>query len=84
LKGKASYRQGKQREKREKEEKKKEKNKKKGWSTASFLFFSWVSLVVRGMETCVIPGSCSSLKQLAFSVNLDEAPYPVTGVGEVK
>jgi hypothetical protein len=85
LKGKASYRQGKRWEKREKEEeKRKRKNKKKGWSTASFLFFSWVSLAVQGMETCVIPGSCSSLEQLAFSVNPDEAPHPVTGVGEVK
>jgi uncharacterized membrane protein len=71
-------------EKRKRRRKKKEKNKKKGWSTASFLFFLWVSLAVRGMEMCVIPRSCSSLEQLAFSVNPDEAPHPVTGVGEVK
>jgi hypothetical protein len=41
-------------------------------------------LVVWGMETYVIPGSCSSLEQHVFPVNLDEAPHPAIGVREVK
>jgi hypothetical protein len=54
-------------------------------SSASFLFFfSRVPLVVRVMETCAIPGSCSSLEQRVFPVNPDEAPHPATGVGGVK
>jgi hypothetical protein len=71
-------------EKGKKKEKKKEKNKKMGWSTASFIFFLLAPLVVRGMETCIIPGSYSSLEQRAFLVNPDEAPHPVAGVGGVK
>jgi hypothetical protein len=46
-----------------KEAKKKEKNKKMGRSMASFLLFSlWAPSVVWRIETCVIPGSCSSLE----------------------
>jgi hypothetical protein len=67
-------------------EKEKEKNKRMGWSTASFLFFSpQAPSVMWRIETCVIPGPRSSLEeQRAFSVNLDEAPHPVTGVEGVK
>jgi hypothetical protein len=72
------------RAKREKEKKKKEK-KRNGWSTMSFLFFSSrASLVVWAMETSVISGFCSLLEQRASSVNPDDAPHPVTGVGGVK
>jgi hypothetical protein len=50
---------------------------------ASFLFFfSRAPLVTRGMETCVIPGSCLSLEQRAFPINPEEAPHPVTGLEE--
>jgi hypothetical protein len=79
LKEKAGY------SERREEKKKGKKNKKMGWSMASFLFFfSRAPLVMRGMETCVIPGSCSSLEQRVFPVNQEEASHPVTGVRGVK
>jgi hypothetical protein len=86
LKGKTGYRPGERKgEKGKKKEKKKEKNKRKGWSTASFLFFSSrAPLVMRARETSVISGSCSLLEQCVSPVNPDEAPYPATGVGGVK
>jgi hypothetical protein len=50
-------------EKKTKEAKKKEKNKKMKRSTVSFLLFSlWAPSVVRRIETCIIPGACSSLE----------------------
>jgi hypothetical protein len=82
LKGKACYSEGGEDKKKEN---RKNKNKKMGWSTASFLFFfSRVPLVMQGMETCIIYGSCSSLEQRAFPVNPNEMPHLGTGVGEVK
>jgi hypothetical protein len=82
LKGIAGYSEGREEEKKEK---KKEKNKGMGWSTASLLFLSsWAPSVMRGMETGVIPESCSSLDQRAFPANPDEAPHAITGVGGVK
>jgi hypothetical protein len=58
---------------------KKRKRKTKGVVFDVVYFLSRIPLVVRGMETCVIPGSCSSLEQHAFPVNLDEAPHPAQG-----
>jgi hypothetical protein len=82
LQGKVGYNEGREEKKKKK---KKEKNKKIMWSMSSFLFFSSrAPLVMRVMETCIIPRSCSSLEQHASLVNPDEAPYPVTGVGGVK
>jgi hypothetical protein len=70
------------REKREKEEREKQKDGMV-YGVVPLLLLAG-PLVVRGMEMCVIPGSCSSLEQRALSVNPDKAPHPVTGVGEVK
>jgi hypothetical protein len=70
------------REKGEKEEREKQKNGMVYGVVPLILLAG--PLVVRGMEMCVIPGSYSSLEQCALSVNPDEAPHPVTGVGGVK
>jgi hypothetical protein len=74
-----------QRERREKEGKEEREKQKDGVVYGLVpLLLLMAPLVVRGMETCVIPGSCSSLEQRAFPVNPDEAPHHVTGVGGVK
>jgi hypothetical protein len=72
------------RERREKEGKKKEKKQKDEVVYDVILFFSpRAPLVVRVMETCIIPRSCSLLEQRASPVNPDKTPHPVTGVGGV-
>jgi hypothetical protein len=84
LKGKAGYKPGKRREKREKEGKEEREKQKERvvYGVVSLLLAG--PIVVRGMETCIISRSCSSVEQQAFPVNSDEAPHPATGVGEVK
>jgi hypothetical protein len=67
-----------------KKKKKKEKNEGMGWSTALLLFLSRAPSVGRGMETGVIPESCSLLEQCVFRVNPDEAPHAMIRVGGVK
>jgi hypothetical protein len=85
LKGKAGYRQGKQREKGEKKGKEEREKQKEGTVYGVVFLLLLMGPIGRGgIETCVIPGSYSSLKQHVFPVNPDETPYPATRVGEVK
>jgi hypothetical protein len=71
--------------KREKRRKRRKRKQEEGmvYDVVPLLLLA-APLVVRGMETCVIPGSYSSLEQRAFPVKPDEVPHPGTRVGGVK
>jgi hypothetical protein len=80
LKGKAGYNEG--REEKKKEKKKREKQKDGVvYGVVPYLLLTG-PLVMWGIEMCVIPGSCSSLGQHTFLVNLGEVPHPVKELEE--